>query len=124
MSLREGCKEILKADCVDLADRLQKGQRRGVKITEVEAKCAICANAILEHRPTNGVIVFWCKHMYHQKCLRSGQNSSTESSNGTQAGAASDKPTEDEKLWCTICQSQQSKRNIRTSSGLQKKQRN
>jgi len=77
MSLREGCKEILKADCVDLATRLNAGQRKGVKVEE-ETKCSVCSGYVTSLNPTSGAIVFFCKHVYHQHCLRTTAQSGTE----------------------------------------------
>lgn len=103
MSLREGCKEILKADCVDLETRLCKGLRRGIKVVEEEAKCAICTRTIFEAKPSNGVIVFFCHHIYHQTCLRQG---TTEQTATNKPPLESPMKLKDiEKLYCTICQS-------------------
>lgn len=100
MSLREGCNEVLKADCVDLAERLYRGQRRGLKVRE-GVHCAICAANIVTVKPTSGIVVFFCHHVYHQKCLRSGNAKDID-----QLPAESPmKLADDEKLWCTLCQS-------------------
>ena len=46
MSLREGCNVILKADCVDLTERLNRGLRRGARLDPAHAVCAICSTAL------------------------------------------------------------------------------
>lgn len=69
MSLREGCKEILKADCVDLAQRLYSGQRKAIKI-EIEARCVLCNGLVIESKPSSNIIIFFCHHLYHQNCLK------------------------------------------------------
>ena len=118
MSLREGCKEVLKADCVDLAERLYRGQRRGIKVSEDHAKCAICNGNLIEYRPNGGVIAFWCHHFYHQRCLRSGGQGQPDATQPAKPEVkvpeSPMKLAEDEKLWCTICQSQRQRGNRKT----------
>ena len=113
MSLREGCKEVLKADCVDLEERLYRGQQRGIKV-EDEVKCAICAGNITSSKPSTGIVAFFCHHIYHQKCLRSGSQTGNDS-----APITPDSPmklNEEEKLWCTICQNlKQAKKKSQTA---------
>jgi len=72
MSLREGCKEVLKADCVDLAQRLNRSRRRGLKVEE-ESKCPICAQNIISARPLEDIVIFYCRHIYHRICLSNGE---------------------------------------------------
>eukprot|EP01119_Soliformovum_irregulare_P019120 TRINITY_DN5998_c0_g1_i1.p1 TRINITY_DN5998_c0_g1~~TRINITY_DN5998_c0_g1_i1.p1 ORF type:complete len:882 (+),score=254.78 TRINITY_DN5998_c0_g1_i1:60-2705(+) len=98
MSLREGCKEVLKADCVDLEERLYRGKRRGLKVEE-DMRCAICAANVITSKSQTGIIVFFCRHLYHSKCLRSGNQENKDNDAPKQEGE------EREKLWCTICQS-------------------
>jgi len=107
MSLREGCKEVLKADCVDLAERLYRAQRKGFK-TEQSAKCAICENPVTNinldvKNPSNGIVVFFCHHIYHQSCLRTGTPE-----DGTADKKVSN-ANDSDRLWCTICRQNQSK---------------
>jgi hypothetical protein len=110
MSLREGCKEVLKADCVDLAQRLYKAQRRGVKM-EDDLKCAICSSNIMEPRPNQNVIAFYCHHVYHQKCLKNAQPEASDeqapsvAQNAQASRNSMDSPmklSENDKLWCTV----------------------
>jgi len=44
-SLREGCKEVLKADCVILAGRLYDGNRKGLRIGDT-TRCPTCNSSI------------------------------------------------------------------------------
>eukprot|EP01113_Clastostelium_recurvatum_P018176 TRINITY_DN2143_c0_g1_i1.p1 TRINITY_DN2143_c0_g1~~TRINITY_DN2143_c0_g1_i1.p1 ORF type:complete len:931 (-),score=291.81 TRINITY_DN2143_c0_g1_i1:56-2848(-) len=127
MSLREGCKNILKADCVHLAERLCAGLRGGVKVDEV--RCVTCNGAVLSPKPEASIIVFFCSHAYHHKCLKSAASSadadtaqapSQNNNNNTpskgpltsqtgllikQDGAVSGLDS-DERLCCTICHTQ------------------
>jgi hypothetical protein len=120
MSLREGCKEVLKADCVDLAQRLYRAQRHGIKVEDDEsryAKCAVCEGPIISPKPSGGVVVFFCKHFYHQGCIRGGNTNESiakETPPSPIQSPSSSHPsssTEDDErtLWCTICM--QSKKN-------------
>eukprot|EP01114_Cavostelium_apophysatum_P004970 TRINITY_DN1546_c0_g1_i1.p1 TRINITY_DN1546_c0_g1~~TRINITY_DN1546_c0_g1_i1.p1 ORF type:complete len:976 (-),score=258.51 TRINITY_DN1546_c0_g1_i1:28-2796(-) len=119
MSLREGCMEILKADCVDLAQKLHRGQRRALKV-ETEIRCAICGGNVLTHRPNTGVIAFFCHHVYHSKCLRGTNAADTGAATPAQQNAAPpnsvDTPTRknhevssEEKKFCQICMNQAKK---------------
>eukprot|EP01104_Vermistella_antarctica_P020689 TRINITY_DN896_c0_g1_i3.p1 TRINITY_DN896_c0_g1~~TRINITY_DN896_c0_g1_i3.p1 ORF type:complete len:938 (+),score=181.35 TRINITY_DN896_c0_g1_i3:205-3018(+) len=71
MSLREGCNTILKADCVDLIERLYTGQRHACRIDETTAKCAVCEGNTMAGMASSSVVGFFCGHIYHQRCLRS-----------------------------------------------------
>eukprot|EP00002_Diphylleia_rotans_P037059 TRINITY_DN823_c0_g1_i2.p1 TRINITY_DN823_c0_g1~~TRINITY_DN823_c0_g1_i2.p1 ORF type:complete len:199 (-),score=29.51 TRINITY_DN823_c0_g1_i2:443-1039(-) len=102
MSLREGCREILKADCVALSSRLGRGQRVGVKCGE-STRCCVCSNAIVTNRPAEagGVVAFHCKHFYHQSCLLSSYPASIN------PREVFSKSLSSRMLWCTICQNSQ-----------------
>jgi hypothetical protein len=116
MSLREGCKEVLKADCVDLAERLYRGQRRGVKV-EDEQRCAICAGNIVQSRGGGGVVVFFCHHIYHHKCLRSGtQKEDDKAAPESPVKQVATAGNEEDKLWCTLCQNQKRGRPAKTTT--------
>uniref|UniRef100_S4RIT6 Vacuolar protein sorting-associated protein 41 homolog n=1 Tax=Petromyzon marinus TaxID=7757 RepID=S4RIT6_PETMA len=72
ISLREGCKKILVADCVALMRRLQKVQRRAIYVEE-ENICEVCQSSILPedlNRATD-IVVFFCHHMFHKECISS-----------------------------------------------------
>ncbi|XP_066028938.1 LOW QUALITY PROTEIN: vacuolar protein sorting-associated protein 41 homolog [Pocillopora verrucosa] len=70
ISLREGCKKILVKDSVSLLQRLSKVQQRGVSIDD-ETKCPVCQGAVIaeDTKRTSHVVVFFCKHVYHEDCL-------------------------------------------------------
>ncbi|CAG2242016.1 unnamed protein product [Mytilus edulis] len=55
ISLREGCKKILVVDSFNLLDRLIKTQRKGIAVSNM--------------RYASDVIVFHCKHAFHEDCL-------------------------------------------------------
>ncbi|ELR10906.1 7fold repeat in clathrin and VPS proteins repeat-containing protein [Acanthamoeba castellanii str. Neff] len=71
MSLREGCNTILKADCVDLMDRLYGGQRRAVSVSP-DMHCALCSGVIIPTsvKDAGDVVAFFCNHGYHTRCLK------------------------------------------------------
>ena len=93
MSLREGCNVILKADCVSLAKRLNAGQNAAMKVS-TQSKCASCAAQVVPAKEQGGLVIFFCSHVYHQRCLRNAHRSGTE--------ASGQKLLSD--LWCIICQ--------------------
>eukprot|EP01120_Amphizonella_sp_Union-15-10_P003630 TRINITY_DN1403_c0_g1_i1.p1 TRINITY_DN1403_c0_g1~~TRINITY_DN1403_c0_g1_i1.p1 ORF type:complete len:882 (-),score=190.64 TRINITY_DN1403_c0_g1_i1:13-2658(-) len=68
-SLREGCKDVLKADCVKLGRKLYDGNRRGLKVSE-NARCSTCNNSIFSKQREKGrMIVFFCHHVFHENCV-------------------------------------------------------
>ena len=67
MSLRDGCNQILKTDCVSLSSRLHRAKNVPITISSKNV-CATCNNPVLLSSDT--VILFYCSHAYHQKCLR------------------------------------------------------
>jgi len=129
MSLREGCKEILKADCVNLFEKLFRGLRGGVNVDDNSARCAACGASVLAAKPESSVVIFFCSHIYHHRCLKSANQSQSGSNNSNAAqvpaysnapipetpsgGAASFRASTgisaDEPLWCSICINLQSK---------------
>ncbi|XP_078376476.1 vacuolar protein sorting-associated protein 41 homolog isoform X2 [Oculina patagonica] len=70
ISLREGCKKILVKDSVSLLQRLSKVQQKGVSVDD-ETKCPICQGTVIaeDTRRASHVVVFFCKHVYHEDCL-------------------------------------------------------
>jgi len=125
MSLREGCKEILKADCVNLFEKLYRGLRGGVNVDDNSARCASCGASVLAAKPESSVVIFFCSHIYHHRCLKSVNQS--QQGGATQVPAYSNAPipettatggpsfrastgiSADEALWCHICISLNSK---------------
>ncbi|KXJ25131.1 Vacuolar protein sorting-associated protein 41-like [Exaiptasia diaphana] len=75
ISLREGCEKILVKDSASLMQRLNKVQQRGVGVDD-ETTCSGCrANVIAEDsRNASNILVFFCKHVYHEDCLPSVRN--------------------------------------------------
>uniref|UniRef100_A0A8C4NBS6 Vacuolar protein sorting-associated protein 41 homolog n=1 Tax=Eptatretus burgeri TaxID=7764 RepID=A0A8C4NBS6_EPTBU len=76
ISLREGCEKILVADCVGLMKKLQRAQRRGVRVDD-DQLCETCELPILPEDVNRGVdvIVFFCNHVFHKECLRMSNTS-------------------------------------------------
>ncbi|KAL5007431.1 hypothetical protein ScPMuIL_016237 [Solemya velum] len=72
ISLREGCRKILVADSFHLLERIIKTQRRGLSVDNHQT-CHICQQRILVNdlRYVSNVIVFYCKHAFHEDCLPS-----------------------------------------------------
>eukprot|EP01133_Synstelium_polycarpum_P008140 gene8140-9554_t len=66
MSLREGCKEILKSDCVYLAETHLDALKCGHSMEEY-TKCATCSQSIITIKPDCAVILYFCNHTYHTK---------------------------------------------------------
>jgi len=76
MSLREGCEKILISDTIELFEQLYNAQRRGMLFKD-SIECSICNNEIITDitDPTEStIIVFFCRHWFHEKCLQSSQN--------------------------------------------------
>eukprot|EP00455_Lapot_gusevi_P022906 TRINITY_DN2383_c0_g2_i1.p1 TRINITY_DN2383_c0_g2~~TRINITY_DN2383_c0_g2_i1.p1 ORF type:complete len:150 (+),score=14.61 TRINITY_DN2383_c0_g2_i1:442-891(+) len=71
LSLREGCNQILKADCITLMRKLHRQQKTAISVQSV-SHCAVCEVAILSGR-ADAVTAFFCGHMYHSSCLQSQQ---------------------------------------------------
>lgn len=111
MSLREGCNVILKADCVGLGKRLHAGQNAGMKVG-TQTKCASCTSQVVPAKEQGNIVVFFCSHVYHQRCLRSAR--------GSEAGKSGFSD-----LWCIICQKEsqtkQTQNNNNSSSSSRKK---
>lgn len=67
-SLSEGCRDVLKADCVILANKLYEGLRQGHHIDDL-TKCSICNTTIFSLKKRVGIVVFFCRHIFHQTCF-------------------------------------------------------
>ncbi|KAJ1976237.1 Vacuolar protein sorting-associated protein 41 [Dimargaris verticillata] len=92
VSLRRGCEKILSADCIRFSDHLRRCQRLGIGV-DAHAVCLVCQTAIFpamgdERSPTPSspstpwaplaklgqpphlpLLVFFCGHAFHDKCL-------------------------------------------------------
>ncbi|KAH7104664.1 vacuolar protein sorting-associated protein 41 [Auriculariales sp. MPI-PUGE-AT-0066] len=67
ISLLEGCQEILRGDCTNLARRLQRSQTSGFFLTPASI-CQLCNNTL--HRGTDTLtIMFLCRHVVHATCV-------------------------------------------------------
>ncbi|KAJ3175357.1 Vacuolar protein sorting-associated protein 41 [Geranomyces variabilis] len=67
LSLRKGCEKILVSDTVELLETLYRAQRRGL-ILPADVTCSICSLS-LEQKAEIDMIVFYCRHSYHELCL-------------------------------------------------------
>jgi len=121
----------LRADCVDLIVRLNKNQRRPMRISR--AACAICAGDIESGKGgSDSLVSFFCGHSYHARCLKAAM----QHSQSTALAASSDSPlppeqrqkmkerellgqkgsmsadpvAEGENLWCTLCHNPQAQK--------------
>ena len=70
ISLREGCKKILVADCFNLFTKLMKTQKKAVSL-DGSIMCQICQEKLLvkDLRYASNVLVFYCKHAFHEDCV-------------------------------------------------------
>lgn len=70
ISLEESCKRILMTDCYDLMLKLNVMQKRGIKVTNMSF-CQACTQRLIlkEIKDCSDVIIFNCRHMFHQRCL-------------------------------------------------------
>ncbi|KAM9957832.1 hypothetical protein ACTFIW_012804 [Dictyostelium discoideum] len=83
MSLREGCREILKSDCVNLEEALVDSLRMG-RVVEDLTKCATCCQPIILPRPDSSIVLYFCNHTYHSRCLKSNDSTTTTNPNQPQ----------------------------------------
>lgn len=72
VSLREGCNKILVSDCYSLLEKLNKQQKRGIRI-EDDQICQACHHRLLitHTHYAEDIIIFYCKHAFHRGCLSS-----------------------------------------------------
>ncbi|XP_063964242.1 vacuolar protein sorting-associated protein 41 homolog [Lytechinus pictus] len=68
--LREGCKKILVSDCFSLMQRLNKIQKRGVRIGDAQT-CDCCHQPLQNTEPPPVAVVFYCHHTFHEECILS-----------------------------------------------------
>eukprot|EP01136_Pigoraptor_vietnamica_P007287 Opistho-1_new@41343 len=124
ISLREGCKKILVSDSVALSERLYRAQRRGVYVAE-STMCSLCGGyALSDGREKVALIVFLCRHVCHDHCLRRPQQSAQDK--GAQAAAQQQTPARgspaptaksggasavsSSRTYCPVCTSNQQSR--------------
>ncbi|GAB6021658.1 Vacuolar protein sorting-associated protein 41 [Chamberlinius hualienensis] len=72
ISLREGCKKILVSDCFSLFEKSQKQRKRGIAVHDDQV-CPACNCKLLlgDIRQIGGVVIFNCRHAFHENCLMS-----------------------------------------------------
>ncbi|XP_059477900.1 vacuolar protein sorting-associated protein 41 homolog [Neocloeon triangulifer] len=70
VSVQEGCKKILVSDYFNLHKRQVALQMRGVAIHE-DSLCGVCSRPCVVKNPchNDGLIVFYCRHSFHEQCL-------------------------------------------------------
>lgn len=70
ISVEECCKRILMTDCYDLMCRLNRMQKSGVRVSELNT-CEACSQRLIfnEIKNCSDIIIFNCKHMFHERCL-------------------------------------------------------
>ncbi|XP_070565310.1 vacuolar protein sorting-associated protein 41 homolog [Ptychodera flava] len=70
ISLREGCKKILVSDCFSLMEKLNKIQKRGIRVDD-EQSCPACHGPLTadDARRASNIVVFFCRHTFHEDCL-------------------------------------------------------
>ncbi|KYR00389.1 RING zinc finger-containing protein [Tieghemostelium lacteum] len=112
MSLREGCKEILKSDCVFLAEALFDSLRMG-RVAEEYSKCATCSQPITVPKPDCSIVLYFCNHTYHSRCLKVNEVDDPNSQNQPQKQQQQQISSNTEFIFgcCPICfvQNNQSK---------------
>eukprot|EP00003_Mantamonas_plastica_P008957 TRINITY_DN1809_c0_g2_i1.p1 TRINITY_DN1809_c0_g2~~TRINITY_DN1809_c0_g2_i1.p1 ORF type:complete len:753 (+),score=264.63 TRINITY_DN1809_c0_g2_i1:263-2521(+) len=105
MSLREGCNDVLKHDCVNLSRRLNRRQQQAVKVDASESMCSICGGGLTSTKPNQNLIPFFCGHVFHETCLI---NSITGKDSSSGAGASQN--TENVFYSCPLCSSKKKRR--------------
>jgi len=103
-SLRDGCNNILRADCAALSGKHHLEARRAVRLDDLcegaphaamaephahTRRCCVCVDPLLASSRATAV-VFFCAHAYHLRCLK--QQTSTSGISG---------PTVEEDDWRT-----------------------
>jgi len=73
MSLREGCEHILKSDVVSLGRKLNRAQRRAIRI-DGKSRCGLTGAPLVEGenmllRPYPGVVAFYGGRAYQEEAL-------------------------------------------------------
>ena len=117
-SLREGCSTILKADCVQLQDRLFKKKKRGFRVSN-DKKCASCGTSIIQGDmgDSDPCVIFFCNHSYHVRCLQTNKLQQK----GAPQEKATDKKKVGQQLVCEICYDAAKQKRYREQSRTDKK---
>ncbi|XP_076241786.1 vacuolar protein sorting-associated protein light [Calliopsis andreniformis] len=69
VSVQEGCKKILTNDYFNLLEKLVKCHKKGIFVND-DQMCGACHRKIIVREPRN-LVVFYCKHSFHEDCLPS-----------------------------------------------------
>ena len=75
LSLQEGCKKILVADCFTLLCRQFNNAKKGLDVNS-ESLCGLCGKPIIKNEPSD-LIIFNCKHSFHAHCLPDSEQTRT-----------------------------------------------
>ncbi|KAK0175633.1 hypothetical protein PV327_009369 [Microctonus hyperodae] len=67
VSVQEGCKKILSNDHFNLHERLVASHQKAIFIDD-DQMCGACHRKVIARDPRN-LVVFYCKHMFHEECL-------------------------------------------------------
>lgn len=67
VSVQEGCKKIISNDYFHLHEKLVKSHQKGIFIDD-DQMCGACHRKIIIREPRN-IVVFYCKHSFHEECL-------------------------------------------------------
>ncbi|XP_053997845.1 vacuolar protein sorting-associated protein 41 homolog [Hylaeus anthracinus] len=68
VSVQEGCNKSLSNDYFNLQERLVRCHQKGIFIDD-DQMCGGCHEKIIVREPRN-LIVFYCKHSFHEDCLQ------------------------------------------------------
>ncbi|XP_043265126.1 vacuolar protein sorting-associated protein 41 homolog isoform X2 [Colletes gigas] len=68
VSVQEGCNKSLSNDYFNLQERLVRCHQKGIFIDD-DQLCGWCHERIIVREPRN-LIVFYCKHSFHEDCLQ------------------------------------------------------
>ncbi len=71
VSVQEGCKKIISNDYFHLHEKLVKSHQKGIFIDD-DQMCGACHRKIIVREPRN-LVVFYCKHSFHEECLPNHQ---------------------------------------------------
>ncbi|KAJ3352816.1 Vacuolar protein sorting-associated protein 41 [Entophlyctis luteolus] len=90
MSLREGCGKIIVSDTVKLMEGLYNIQRRAVIFSgglfqivlpalinvskDKDLLCSVCENKLSFEDQDQHIVLYFCRHMYHNSCLLSAKS--------------------------------------------------
>lgn len=71
VSVQEGCKKILAGDYFNLHEKLVRAHQKGIFVDD-DQMCGACHRKVIVREPRN-LVVFYCKHLFHEECLPNEQ---------------------------------------------------